>query len=106
MQPTPELIHAIVEYSLYAFAILIAGLAISTAFIFSNKHGFSGENIAEILRRSEVPKLATIILIIAAASFLGLLGIIEGQAVVAILSGIAGYVLGDRGRPRAGSREE
>ena len=103
MQLTPELVHTIVEYSFYAFVILICGATIATAVMFLGKHSFTGENIGEIIKKSEIARIATIILIIVSASFLGLLGVIDGQAVVAILSGIAGYVLGDRGprdRPR------
>jgi hypothetical protein len=56
----------------------------------------TGTNIARILQQTDVPKLATIILIVLTASLLGMLRIIAGEAVIALLSGIAGYVLGNR----------
>lgn len=57
-------------------------------------------SIAQILQQTDIPKLATIILIVLAASLLGLLRIIAGEAVIALLSGIAGYVLGNRAAPK------
>jgi hypothetical protein len=95
---TPQLLDFILQLSqflLIAFAILIAGAAVVYITMFW-KGNLSGDGIAGILRQTDVPKLATIIMIVLAASLLGLLGIIEGEAVIALLSGIAGYVLGDR----------
>ena len=56
--------------------------------------------IARILQQTDVPKLATIILIVISASMLGMMGVIAGEAVIALLSGIAGYVLGNRTPPK------
>lgn len=83
------------RYALYAFGILGIGLTLVAIFIF-RKTSYSGEAIGLIVQRTEVAKLATIVLIILSVTLLGLLQLIEGQAVVAVLSGIAGYVLGDR----------
>lgn len=95
---TPQLLDFILQLSqflLIAFAILIGGAAVVYITMFW-KGSLSGDGIAGILRQTDVPKLATIIMIVLSASLLGLLGIIEGEAVIALLSGIAGYVLGDR----------
>ena len=64
---------------------------------------FSGEAIAHILQQTDIPKLATIIMIVLADSLLGLLWVIAGEAVIALLSGIAGYVLGNRAAPTKGA---
>jgi hypothetical protein len=64
------------------------------------KGNISGASIARILQQTDIPKLATIILIVLAASLLGLLRVIAGEAVIALLSGIAGYVLGNRAAPK------
>jgi hypothetical protein len=99
---TPELLSFIItlgQYFLIAFGIVIAGATIVYVAMFW-KGNFSGESIARILQQTDVPKLATIILIVLAASLLGLLGVIAGEAVIALLSGIAGYVLGNRASPK------
>jgi hypothetical protein len=62
--------------------------------------------MARVLQQTDVPKLATIILIVLAASLLGALRVIAGEAVIALLSGIAGYVLGNRTAPRESVKED
>lgn len=99
---TPELLAfllALARYSLIAFSIMIVGAAVVYSTMF-RKGNFSGASIAKILQQTDVPKLATIILIVLAASLLGVLGVIAGEAVIALLSGIAGYVLGHRVAPK------
>ena len=96
---TPELLAFILQlaqFLLIAFAIMIGGAAIVYVTMFWKGH-MSASGIAGILRQTDIPKLATIIMIVLAASLLGLLRIIEGEAVIALLSGIAGFVLGHRG---------
>ena len=100
---TPELLDFILklaQFLLIAFAIMMAGAAVVYITMFW-KGNFDGASIAKILQQTDVPKLATIIMIVLAASLLGLLGVIAGEAVIALLSGIAGYVLGDRVAPKA-----
>ena len=99
----PALLNFILQLSLYlliAFAIMIAGAAAVYVAMF-RRGNFTGASIARILHQTDVPKLATIIMIVLAASLLGLLRVIEGEAVIALLSGIAGYVLGNRAAPGA-----
>ena len=72
---TPELLNFIItlcQFMLIAFGILIAGAAVVYTTLFW-KGNFSGASIAEI---------------------------IAGEAVIALLSGIAGYVLGNRAAPK------
>ena len=104
---TPELLAFILQlaqFLLIAFAILIGGAAVVYITMFWKGH-LSASGIAGILRQTDVPKLATIILIVLAASLLGLLQIIAGEAVIALLSGIAGYVLGNRAAPKEPERD-
>ncbi|HEU4956147.1 MAG TPA: hypothetical protein VFT40_00820 [Sphingomicrobium sp.] len=104
---TPQLLDFILQlaqFLLIAFAILIAGAAVVYITMFW-KGNLSGAGIAGILRQTDVPKLATIIMIVLAASLLGLLGVIEGEAVIALLSGIAGFVLGHRGASKESSSD-
>ena len=92
-------IMQLAQYMLIAFGIMIAGAAVVYTMLFW-KGNFSGPSIARIIHQTDIPKLATIIMIILSASLLGLLGIIQGEAVIALLSGIAGYVLGNRAAPK------
>lgn len=104
---TPELLSFVItlaELFLIAFGIVIGGATIVYVAMFW-RGNISGASIARILQQTDVPKLATIILIVLAASLLGLLGVIAGEAVIALLSGIAGYVLGNRAAPRGPERE-
>ncbi len=95
MDVTPEFVLKIALNLLIAFGILAAGLTLAAVFIFKG-HNLSGQSLALIVQRTEIAKVATIVLIILTVAFLGLLKIVEGEAVVAVLSGIAGYVLGGR----------
>lgn len=104
---TPELLAFILQlaqFLLIAFAIMIGGAAIVYVTMFWKGH-MSASGIAGILRQTDIPKLATIIMIVLAASLLGLLRIIEGEAVIALLSGIAGFVLGHRGAGKGSETE-
>jgi hypothetical protein len=105
---TPELLDFILrlaQFLLIAFGILIGGAAVVYITMFW-KGNLTASGIAGILRQTDVPKLATIIMIVLAASLLGLLRIIEGEAVIALLSGIAGFVLGHRGAAAKGSETD
>lgn len=95
MDVTPDFVLTLALYALIAFGIMGCGLTVVAIVMFKG-HGLEGETVALIIQRTEFAKLATIVLIILATTLLGLLGLVEGEAVVAILSGIAGYVLGGR----------
>jgi hypothetical protein len=102
---SPELLNFILtlaQYLLIALGIFMAGVSAVYVSMFW-KGNMSGASISRILHQTDVPKLATIITIVLAASLLGLLRIIEGEAVIALLSGIAGYVLGNRSNAKAPS---
>jgi hypothetical protein len=104
---TPALLNFILQlamYGLIGFGITIAGAAAVYMSMF-RAGNFSAASIARIVQQTDVPKLATIILIVLSASLLGLLGVIAGEAVIALLSGIAGYVLGNRAAPREAAAE-
>jgi len=104
---TPELLAFILQlaqFLLIAFAIMIGGAAVVYVTMFW-KGNMSASGIAGILRQTDIPKLATIIMIVLAASLLGLLGVIKGEAVIALLSGIAGFVLGHRGAGKGSDTE-
>ena len=92
-------IITLAQLSLISLGLIIGGATIVYGVMFW-KGNMSAPSIARIVQQTDVPKLATIILIVLAASLLGLLGVIRGEAVIALLSGIAGYVLGHRAGPK------
>ena len=51
-----------------------------------------------MFERMQVLQLLTVMLVIASATVLALLGILESNGITGILSGVAGYVLGGLGR--------
>lgn len=103
----PELLDFVLElarFLLIAFGIMIGGAALVYVSMFW-RGSVDGASFAVIVQQTDVPKLATIIMIVLAASLLGILGIIAGEAVIALLSGIAGYVLGDRVAPKGPTKD-
>ena len=52
-----------------------------------------------MFERLQVLQLLTVMLVIAAATVLALLGILDSSGITSILSGVAGYVLGGWNRP-------
>ena len=105
MNITPDFILQISLYALIAFGIFCAVVAVALWSTFRG-HNLSGESLSIIIAQTEIPKLTTIILIIVATTFLGLLQLVSGESVVAILSGIAGYVLGGRNPIRKAKEAE
>lgn len=104
---TPALLDFILQmtmYGLIGFGLVVVGAAAIYISMFW-KGNLSGAGMARALQQTDVPKLATIILIVLAASLLGALRVIAGEAVIALLSGIAGYVLGNRTAPRDSAKD-
>lgn len=66
-------ILTLAQYFLFAFGIMILGGMVVYAVLFW-KGNISGPAVARILHQTDVPKLATIILIVLSASLLGLCG--------------------------------
>jgi hypothetical protein len=97
-------IITLAQMALIGLGIIIAGATVVYGALFW-KGNMSGASVARIVQQTDVPKLATIILIVMAASMLGMMGVIAGEAVIALLSGIAGYVLGNRTPPKDSAPE-
>lgn len=96
--PSPEFVELLLvlaRYGLIAFAILMASLTL-IAVVIIWRSGGSPETVALFVQNPETGRLATTILIIVAVVFLSVLGILPHEAVVAVLSAIAGFVLGDK----------
>jgi len=94
-----ELLHFVLQLSLlgvYAVCAVAVGLTIVGAVAFWRAAGGSDAAWAftRLLERGEAVKMLTIILIVLSVTMLALLGKLESQGVIGILSGIGGYVLG------------
>ena len=91
---TMDFVMHLSVYVLIAFGLMILGAA--SVYIAMVCKGVTGDKVAKILHEADVPRMTTIILIVCATSLLAVLGIVTGDAVISLLSGIAGYVLGNR----------
>jgi hypothetical protein len=78
----------------YALCVLATCFTILGAISFWRSKVGTAKSFTRLLERAEAVKLSAVILIVLAVTLLALLGRIESQGVVGILSGIAGYVLG------------
>ncbi len=99
----PEILEHLIEIAylgLYAFGIFMAGIAVIFSVLFW-KGNLSGETVISIIRASSAPKLVTIILIVATVAVLTVLELVDGAAALALLSAIAGYVLGNTTAPKS-----
>ena len=109
MQNAPSLDSAaIVRLGWIALAALgITALSFTTTAIVAFRRAPQNMNPAYtfslMFERAKALQMITVILIVVAVAFLALVRIIEPNGVVAILSGIAGYVLGGI---RRGSKED
>ena len=93
-----QLIIRMMEIALYGFLALIAGTCIGFSILFWKNQDIS--DVYKLFDSFELAKLLAIVLIVLAVTVLAIKGIVQGDAVVAILSGIAGYVLGGFHRDR------
>jgi hypothetical protein len=89
------LIPKLALYVSIVSAIAVIGIAVTGA-IAAWKG--TGESFGTILQRANIVQMLTIVTIIIAACTLRVVDKIDSEAVVSILSGIAGYVLGGTGR--------
>jgi hypothetical protein len=85
------------------FIIAIAAIAIVSQI---KAPAQTAQSILYLIRAGSIIRLVTIMAIVAAVSILCALGKIQGEAAIAILSSIAGYVLGNEKAARAERREE
>lgn len=78
----------------WALCVLAVCFTILGAISFMRSKVGTAKSFTRLLERAEAVKLSAVILIVLAVTLLALLGRIDSQGVVGILSGIAGYVLG------------
>ena len=76
-----------------ALFITMLSLGIMGAIAFKGSQNSAG-TYTKMFERANMLQMLTVISIIISVTFLGLTHIVEGSSVIAVLSGIAGYVLG------------
>jgi hypothetical protein len=89
------------RFGIIALIVCGASITIMAAILLWKSGGQIPENIA-----STGLKLATVVGIVLAASYLSIIKVVKGEAAIAFLSGIAGYVLGNLTSARSPSRTE
>lgn len=78
----------------WALCVLAGCFTVLGSISFMRSRVGTAKSFTRLLERAEAVKLSAVILIVLAVTLLALLGRIDSQGVVGILSGIAGYVLG------------
>ncbi len=66
----------------------------------------SAKSFGLMFQRGNFLRIATVIMVVLAVLFLGLVDILKENGIISILSGIAGYVLGGLDRNKDGSDTE
>jgi hypothetical protein len=103
---TQEYFIATAKYATIALIAIVAGLTIvgSIAFLKTEKDG--AKTFSLLIERAGALQLVTVLAIVVGACFLTIIGKINTEGIVSILSGIAGYVLGGISRTGRGHPNE
>jgi hypothetical protein len=91
--PDAKTILELSTLGLWALGILALGFT-SLGVVAYLKTENSAGNFSKLFERLQILKMATVMLIIIATTYLALFGVIDSTGAVGIFSGIAGYVLG------------
>lgn len=95
--PSPETLHYLTDVALYATVCLVTiviGLTVVGAIAFYQAKSGQAKTFSLLIQRAGALQLITVLTIIVGACLLTVLGKINSEGIVSILSGIAGYVLG------------
>ena len=99
---SPESKVAMILGVVVVASFLIATIAIVVVVANANRRGpESVRELASLMNRVDALRLLTVGMIVTAATTLALAKVLDGSSLAAILSGIAGYVLGGK-TPRRG----
>ncbi|RZA20515.1 MAG: hypothetical protein EOP93_05705 [Lysobacteraceae bacterium] len=92
---------ALINSSVVLVAIVAVGFSLvgAVAVWRAGQHGAAG--FFRMFERLQVLQLLTVMLVIASATVLALLRLIDSNGIIGILSGVAGYVLGGLNRAPA-----
>jgi hypothetical protein len=96
-------LFAIIIYLTVAVGLIIVGISVVGAIAFTRPDKTAAMMFSQALLRSNLTQMLTITYIILGACFLRAYDKISAEAVVSIISGVAGYVLGGTSRRRHAS---
>jgi hypothetical protein len=84
----------------WGILIITLGFTVVGGIAFWKTNTGGAKTFTLFLQRGDALRIMTVGGIVVAATFLALAGVLDGAAVAAILSGIAGYVLGGLGKSK------
>ena len=102
----PTIIHDIMWFGMLCVGIVTFGVTILGGIAFWRTQSGGAKTFSLLVQRADATRLVTVLVIVAAAFVLALIGRVEAGAVVSILSGIAGYVLGGANAARANQEKD
>ncbi len=73
--------------------VIVGGIVVIVTALRQIPVGHS-DSVRDLFKQTRFLELTTVLAIIISATYLGLLGMLKSEGIAAILSGIAGYVLG------------
>ncbi|MDW9668089.1 hypothetical protein [Sinorhizobium meliloti] len=88
-------------YSTIVVALVVTGATVVMSFAFYRTSGGGAATLVRLIERAGVLQMLTVLVIVVGAGILTTIGKISAEGIISILSGIAGYVLGNSQRSRA-----
>lgn len=95
----------VARIALWAFIAAVAGFTVVGVVAFIKTETGQAKSFTLLFKRGDFLKLLAVAGIVMAVFFLALAGVLSEAAVVAVLSGIAGYVLGGLEKSAFGSQK-
>jgi Ca2+/Na+ antiporter len=97
----PEPLHYLGELARYAticIVVIAIGLTIVASIAFLRADRDQAKSLSLLLQRGSVFQFLTVMTIVIGACLLAIIGKINSEGIIALLSGVAGYVLGSVSR--------
>jgi predicted neutral ceramidase superfamily lipid hydrolase len=101
--PSPEMLHYLSDVALFAticVVVIVFGLTTVGSIAFYRANAGQAKTFSLLIQRAGALQLIAVLAIVVGACLLTVLGKVNSEGIVSILSGIAGYVLG--GLPKNG----
>jgi hypothetical protein len=105
MTGNTELLISLARYATIMVAIVVLGTTIVGSIAFWKTQKGAATTFSLLLQRASALQMLTVILIVVAACALRLIDAINSEAVISLLSGVAGFVLGNIGKVKQGEEE-
>ncbi|MFA1627620.1 hypothetical protein ACDY96_34320 [Rhizobium mongolense] len=93
-------------YSTIVVGMVIAGVTVVMSFAFYRTTSGGAASMVHLIERAGVLQMITVLVIVVGAGILATIGKVSAEGIISILSGIAGYVLGNSQRSRERAKRE